>query len=316
MGFARRIAAAIGDIRARHLGSPCILFFSCLFEQDFDLACQVVNRTDLPWSFLYLHPYRFAEPSSEQYVTASTARRVLQHRNLVGIATMNEHVVERLSRFSGKPVITFPEITDQRMQPDHAAARRFRQFAQARTMVVTAGYLGAWKGVGWLARVCLAANPDRFAFLFAGPMALETYRKEDREVVERCLDSAPHALFHLARVPDGEPYNALFQAADVIFAAFENFPFSSNTLTKAALLRKPVIVSEGGLSAARVREFRLGAVVPFGDVDAVLGAIETFATEECRRAFEESARWRDYLELHGAARLEESFGAVFRAVWQ
>jgi glycosyltransferase involved in cell wall biosynthesis len=311
IAFADRIASAVGAIKRCHPNVPCVLFFSCLFEQDFDLALRIADRTGLPWSFLYLHPYFFADRPTERFLNSATAGRLLNHRNLMGVATMNENVVQRVSGFSSKPVFAFPEITDHQVQRNHPLGNRFRDFARMRSLVVTAGYLGAWKGVGLLSRVCIAADADRFAFLFAGPMPLETFRPDDREAVERCLDGAPHALFHLARIPDGPPYNAILQSSDIIFAAFEDFPFSSNTLTKAALLRKPVIVSEGGLSAQRVREFNLGLVIPFGDVEAVLGAIESLGTEERRREFAMRARWDDYLALHGEERLEAAFRSLF-----
>lgn len=311
--FAGKIANALQGIRGRHPGASCTLFFTCLFEQDFDLAHRVAELTGLPWTFLYLHPYLFADPPSDRFVQRQVAEQVLRHPRLAGIATINEHLIEGIARFSAKPVIRFPEITDERLEPDHPLGLRYRQFARERALVATAGYLGAWKGVGFLARACLAMDPANFAFLFAGVMPLDTFGPEERGMVERCLAEAPHAIFHLARVPDGPPYNAILAASDVIFAAFENFPFSSNTLTKAALLRKPVIVSEGSLAATRVREFRLGVVVPYGDGPALIGAIESFSTPEQRETFARQARRDEYLALHGAARLEAAFRDLFDA---
>ncbi len=60
----------------------------------------------------------------------------------------------------------------------------------------------------------------------------------------------------------------MIDAADVVFCAFDDFPFSSNTLTKAAVFEKPVVVSEGYLMAERVRSYRTGEVVPQGNAEA------------------------------------------------
>jgi len=303
--FARRIAVAVARIEKRNGRKADLVFFSSLFEDDLDLAQQAAKQIGRPWSFLNLHPYYFHPAHSRARLNAAAVQRCFAAPDLKAIATINEDVVAAIRSASGKPVVVFPEITDERVDPDHPLKRRVRAFAGDRTTVGIVSLL-PWKGVGLLARTCLCADPAKYAFLFAGEYHEANYSRDDAQAFAECLNQAPHALFHLARLPDGPVFNAALDSLDIIFCACENFPFSNNTLTKAALLRKPVIVSENCLSAERVQRHRLGRVVPFGQPEAVQAAIQEIAAGG--GVADEDAR--SYLELHSDRALVAAFSTI------
>jgi glycosyltransferase involved in cell wall biosynthesis len=99
----------------------------------------------------------------------------------------------------------------------------------------------------------------------------------------------------------------------VVFAAYRNFPNSSNVLTKAAIFERPVLVSDGYLMAERVREFQLGEVVPEGDVEAIVQTLERMLAPGYYAELRQRARWADYREAHSTARLKKAMADLLEA---
>ena len=60
---------------------------------------------------------------------------------------------------------------------------------------------------------------------------------------------------HFQRLSSEVILNQVIVESDIIYTAYSDFPNSSNILTKAALLKRPVVVSEGHLMAELVRDY-------------------------------------------------------------
>ena len=108
--------------------------------------------------------------------------------------------------------------------------------------------------------------------------------------------------------------NGIYAVSDVVVAAYRAFPNSSNALTKAAVFERPIVVSEGYLMAERVRKYRLGEVVPEGDVGALVGAIKKMVKPEYGNHLRSQARWEDYRQAHSVERLNEAFRKVIKLI--
>jgi hypothetical protein len=57
----------------------------------------------------------------------------------------------------------------------------------------------------------------------------------------------------LNEFPDEAQFNSLVYICDILFAAYNNFPNSSNILTKAAIFQRPVVVSNNFCMEKRVK---------------------------------------------------------------
>jgi hypothetical protein len=104
--------------------------------------------------------------------------------------------------------------------------------------------------------------------------------------------------------------NSVMSACDIVHAAYLDFPHSSNIMTKAALVGRPLIVSEGYLMAERVRRFRMGEVVPQGDAGALAGAITRITRDPGAWMAANRPLWADYLREHSFERLQDVFGGL------
>jgi hypothetical protein len=95
-----------------------------------------------------------------------------------------------------------------------------------------------------------------------------------------------------------------------LFAAYLNFPHSSNLLTKSALLEKPIIVSEGFLMAERVKKYRMGKVIPEGNVKDGLAAMMSLLGKEknCKEPL-----FKEYYRKHNPEALKDAMNSVIES---
>lgn len=99
--------------------------------------------------------------------------------------------------------------------------------------------------------------------------------------LQRLVQSPPHNCFlHFGRIPDEPQFNALVNECDVLFVVYEDFPYSSNMLTKAAIFKKTVVASETFCIGERVRKFELGLTIPEGDVAKCIEALHHLCSPE------------------------------------
>lgn len=227
------------------------------------------------------------------------------------VGVLDERFGSQLSARTGRLPLPFPDITDEATAPGGTPlSRQLREQARGRTVVGLLG-LEKRKGVLTFLQTALALKPTgRFFFVAAGLFPRETYAAEDlawmRQAV-RELGDAVHFDWSDSRLPDGVPFNSLFSVFDVAWAAYEGFQGSSNTLTKAAVLEKPVLASAGECVGQRVEEFRLGVTIPEGDFRAAAVALPFLARGEDLAGRPLNSDFRAYRSRHSRARLDACF---------
>ncbi len=74
------------------------------------------------------------------------------------------------------------------------------------------------------------------------------------------------------------------------------------------------MVSEGYLMAERVRKYGLGEVVPEGDVEALVAAIQKMVKPEYYENLRSQARWAEYRQAHSVERLNKVFKELVGAI--
>jgi glycosyltransferase involved in cell wall biosynthesis len=295
--------------------TDCQIFYSCMYEWDFDYFKYVKPFLALPWSGLYIRPATVRNGAAvfdERRVTPQVDR-IYNDKRLRGLAILDEGIREAFERQIRRPVVVFPDFTDERLPDSHEPAqlaRRLRAFAGDRPVVGIFGHLQRSKG---LTTFCAAAQNATLAglcFAIVGEIDWLDFTPDERHRLQKCLAEAPNVWTHLARVPEEPQLNALIAECAALFASYINFPHSSNILTKAAVLHKPIVVSDGLLMAERVRRFRLGEVVPQDDPEAVSAAILSIVQDVDRWTRTHRPAWDSYRQEHSFAALESAFARV------
>jgi hypothetical protein len=126
-------------------------------------------------------------------------------------------------------------------------------------------------------------------------------------VALRSFVAAPpeNCLVHPAYIEDERELNSIIAAADILYAVYDDFRPSSNTLTKAAMFNKPVMVSDRYLMGERVRRYRTGATVASGTTEEIIAALETL-----RRTDRSEFGFAAYREDHSVEALKKQLAGL------
>ena len=291
-------AAAIDSISWLRNKKPDLVFLAKLegWLQGFMPAWLVEKIFRYDWTGIYMCPYQFYS-SRRVHLPIIKPERTLSAKNCRVITMLDEEMTEKLSAVLKKPVLHFPDITDEAPPIlNHPILEKIKEKARGRKIIGLIGGLSPRKGLKTFVEVASKAT-DKF-FLLAGRFA-EAIDKETEEILKQA-QKLENCLLHYQRIPDGEEFNAFINLCDIIFAAYIDFKYSSNIMTKAALFKKPIIVSEGGLMAARVRRFKTGVVIEQENAEQCLAAIERLCKEQVHIS---NSGFDEYFRQHAIARL-------------
>lgn len=266
-----------------------------------------------PWTGLYFRNQHLSESNSgligrfKQRLKGDFVMRSPQCRLISGV---DERTLPHIERFTKKPVLLMPDITDETPgDPNVPLAKSIRERAAGRKVI---GMVGLEKRKGFLTLLRVAEESlhrgDQWFFAFTGVLWWETFTASEVAWIKNFLAQNPENI-HLdpdaGLVPDGAVYNGIASTFDVFFAAYLNSLYngSSNVLTKAALIQRPALITEGACLENRTDEFRLGLAVPEDDPAKCRAAIQHLLDGEDWNGDSLDPRYDDYFALHSHDRL-------------
>lgn len=287
--------------------SPDVVFFAMLdFYTSALLPYRIVDIIfPYKWSGLYFHPWHLRIGQRFSWIRrfAFDKDSIFKSRNCRAIAVLDEGIISKLKeKAKYKTIIAFPDITDE-SKPDVTCslAQDIRNKANGRRIISLLGSLERRKGLLTLIEVAKRTN---FFYVFAGRFHGATFSEEELSQIREFKESAPgNCFFHFDYIVNDAKLNELFSLSDVLFAVYENFPSSSNILTKAALYRKPVLVNKKYCMGERTQIFNMGICVKNNNPDECIKAIEKLCSSD---NFQPNGFSR-YLQLHSYAQLNRSF---------
>ncbi len=299
--------------QAKHGRKIDLVFFACIYDRHFEHFRLAERFFGFPWSGLYLHARSFRMPGSPLPYQGGLPcpERFLTMDSMQSVAILDEGIVQGVQAMSGgKSVAVIPDFTDDRVPQDSADASRLalkvKSRAGERPIVSLTGHLQWTKGLEDFTALAQAL-PDVFFFL-SGDVSWTEVPEAKRRWMQEQWEQGQNVWAHLQYVSNDQALNKVVAVSDVVFAAYRSFPNSSNILTKAAVLERPVLVSDGYLMAERTKSFGLGEVVPEGDRPAMAAALRRMLEPDYYPKMQTTARWAEYRALHSQDRL----GQVFR----
>lgn len=309
--FARRLAAILAEAESES-GLRCThVFIACIYERHARLVRHVVTRLGRNWSGLYLQAGVFhAGAGRPAGKNAAEVVRLLRQPGLDRLLMLDDGMAPRVAEVAGRPVVLVPDFADATTRDREPFLARLGLDRAGRPVVGLLGHLRPTKGVALLARLAVEHPEIEARFLFAGALERTAFSKEELGWIDRARAMSGRVFFHEGRVPDEAAYNALVRASDVLWAVYPNIPHSSNTLTKAALFERPVLVAEGHLMARQAREYRLGEVVPASDPVAVAAALRALLEEGEGWRARVRPRWEEFRCRQSRERLREALAGL------
>ncbi len=314
----RFAAKALRKAEAETGQRPDLVFFPWLDSYLGNYQSHHLIDTIFPhdWSGLYIHPRHL-----RRQMRYSNSRgglhdydEALRSRGCRAVAVLDEGIAATLQdKLQGKQVIIFPDVADA-SNPAHDFPLRHEIIAKAagRKIITLMGGLAKRKGILTLLEAAGKADARNRFFLFAGLLAESSFTPRELESIRKIASNPPdNCFFHFNFITKEAHFNALVELSDILYAGYEEFPHSSNILTKGALFKKPVIVSRGYCMEERVKAFSLGESIRYDDASHCIEAITRLLEEE-----KPAADFAGYKNLHSEERLRHAFqdlcGRYFR----
>jgi hypothetical protein len=264
------------------------------------------------WSGLYFHPRHFRRPLRYQNLRKGLfdPTIALNSARCPAVAVLDEGVVNQLHQLIRKPVVVFPDIIDASLPvAGGELVETIRKTAAGRPIVGLLGALERRKGLLTLLEVA-KRSADEWLFVFGGPLFESDFTADELSLIRGlAVADGGNCFFHLHRLAEPQ-FNAMVQACDVIFAAYEGFLTSSNLLTKAAVFEKPVIVSTDCCMGDRVKRFRLGHTMHAGDVDQCVDILRTLHDQMSLDKGRVAADYQGYRRMHSTDRLPSAIADI------
>jgi glycosyltransferase involved in cell wall biosynthesis len=301
----KRIEEIMPDCRKRN---DVLVLFPCLdlgFLAPYYPAWLFNRAFKMPWSGIYFHPTFYRTGRS-----AKPMLGIFKSATCRAIALLDESFIKQFSRAINKRVIQFPDITmtDINREGLSGLATRIKQLAGDRKIISLLGVLSDKKNIFTLIEtIKLSLKQKRpFYFLIAGETNKYYWNSvEDFNFINTVATQlADNTSTYFGPIADGNDYNSLIYITDVLLASYHNFYHSSNTLTKAANFKKPVIVSKGYLMEERVKKYDLGIAIEDRNAEQLLNAIIQLVDGKDLKNDRLSPKYKEYYDHHSYDRLK------------
>lgn len=260
------------------------------------------------WTGIYHRPVHVESVVSG--CTPERVARVASMKTCLGIYHFQEDKEAEMIRDFGVQVKYFPELTDCEIdQGESRIVIDIKKRAGNRKIIGVSGLIQPPKGIFTMLEIAHHTK-DKYFFVFIGfndsPGGPEIMEKIKRKFKEENLENC---FTYFNKVEKDGEFNQILESFDLIWAAYENFPWSSNHLGKAAILKKPIIVSDSGLMSYRVKKYNLGLVMKEGSsLDGYVKIKEYFTSSSLKEH-----GFSNYCEQNSIKLAYELFGDLLTA---
>jgi glycosyltransferase involved in cell wall biosynthesis len=281
----RRLGALLRRWERQSGTTVSVVFFTCMWDEDFRSGRLVSAMLRRPWAGVYLQAQSFyALGENAVSERRKLARRMFSTPGLVALGVLEPRAVSWLhDAVPALPVKLFPDVLEpddsSRDSAHEAILNAIARTAGDRPVIALLGALKPSKGVELFLRAACDARADEFAFVLGGELNWPWFGGDACRRIQDLIKQARHLLVIPTRLTEAE-FNAVLRRSAVIFAAYTNFPYSSNVQMKAAQLHKPMVVTDGTLMADRVRTYQLGECIPQDDLDSLVDALPRLASDD------------------------------------
>ncbi len=221
---------------------------------------------------------------------------ILQSGHCLGVAVLTKSENSLLKPFC-RQIIHFPDFADGSIPNIHFdITKKIKQLSDGRKIISLLGEISVRKGIYTFVRTVVLLPETEYFFVIAGT-ASPALTDADLLFVKNQFCNRANCFYHDTRIPSEADFNQLVAMSDIVYAAYKNFNQSSNILAKAALFKRPVIVSRDSYMEQQVVLYDMGV------------AIDADSPENCAAAIQNMQSHyltvRDYLELNSIEALPD-----------
>jgi glycosyltransferase involved in cell wall biosynthesis len=249
-----------------------LLYLDLMAEEPRNVAA-LDGADATPWAGILFHPRLAKSPqlAPEPYFKSRNAR---------GGIFLVPAAIEIYAKIA--PHLKFalvPDVADLEFTADTPpVAQEIRSRANGRKIILQVGTIAPHKGITTLLDVIAKADKTCFFFAFVGEVHWPSFGADEKRLRAFYAQPPENVYVHEGYLAEERVYNALIRACDVIYAVYSGFNSSSNSLTKSAGLRRPILVAKNTLMGDRVLASGIGLVASEGDASAILTALNELTT--------------------------------------
>lgn len=303
--------------------TPDLVFFPWLDAYlDQHLTPYIVDSIfGFKWSGLFFHP-RYLLAGYKQVPLLQTKLdpySLVKSSQCRSVGFLDECEATKNQDKLDKRVVIFPDLADESCPSfEYDLVQKIKSASKGRYIVALIGSVSARKGLFTLLQVAeQMKESDDWFFVFVGEFDNRWMSSEEESTFRETIASDPeNCFFHLSWIPEENQLNAVIASCDVLFAAYVNFPYSSNILTKAAVFEKAIIVSDSFLMRERIERFRLGLIIPQNDHQECIKALsklyEYLQSNKNNGLIKPD--FRGYRELHSSESLSKAFVKICSSI--
>jgi hypothetical protein len=233
------------------------------------------------WTGLYVKPRYIRSKQSYAFLRRGilNINYLLNLKNCKNIAVLDSGIIEDLTnKFPSKKFIFLPDIiSEESLDTFFNEYQEIVNLAAGRKIVLLIGAIDKRKGVLNLLNSTKRLDDTRFYFVIAGKIYNDTFTKKEKLELETLKKEIKNAFFYSEIIPTESQFNALISLSDIIFAAYVDFPYSSNMIGKAVYFNKPILVSSGYLMQEIIEKYNLGIAVNQNSDIEIASAIESLS---------------------------------------
>jgi hypothetical protein len=296
----------------KKLGVDCKqIHIACIYENEASLLDRAIKSIKYPASALYLQGHTFHQTSSAKPNQMLT---LLQNEYLKSVLTLDELIGPKIKAVTSAHVIQSPDFTNIDLAPDTLIESQIEEKLGQRPRIALMGYLIKSKGLLELCQLVVSGELSQHGIIIAGEVKWKEFTTEEAKMIREACFSQPNVWAKLERLETEGAYNALLKNTHVVLAAYQDFPHSSNTLCKAAHLKKPIVVNDIGVMAQRVRDYKIGEITHSHSKGALLASINRITKD--LQAWEKlnKPKWDSYVRAHSRERLNDTLASVVELI--
>ena len=267
------------------------------------------------WTGLYLHPVHLRVPDSiHNRFHGYDIDDVFKIKNCTSVSVLDEGVREKLEEKIHKPVIRFPDFAEASLDYSSPFTDRLLKAANGRKIILLIGALHNRKGLATLLKTADQSREKNWLFAFAGELFRNDFTAEELELIDKQVENPAENIFlYPNRIKDEGEFNSIINASHVIYAAYLDFPHTSNMLNKASIFKKPLVVARGFYMDETVKQLKIGEVIDESNPDDAKKAIEKILETPGYVNHEMLDGFEIYRERNSISKLGPALGEVLKA---
>lgn len=288
-------------IRTNHL-KPNLVFFAWVDDFRFRKDHPLLDRFYLKWvewffpymwSGLYFHPVHLRnEANPVNKYSGYDIDDIFKLKNCTSVCLLDKEIRKKLENKIHKPVIHFPDFTDDRINELSEVANGLKIKANGRKIVLLIGALMKRKGIFTFLEAAKQSIDEPWLFVIAGKIFRNYFSDDELRLIDdHILHPRRNVIIYPYHLEESE-FNAIVNICHILYAAYLDFPHTSNMLNKASIYHKPLVVSKGFYMDEVVSKFKIGEVInetnPIEARIAIKKILETenYINREMREGFE------------------------------